>query len=322
MQRCAGRFILSMLLIYLTLCPSCRQSTPEGNFGNYRKGFIVSDGVDIFFEAFGEGEPVVIVHGGPGLDHSYLKRPLQALSNDFHLYFYDQRCVGQSGGDPVPRSVSIDAFVRDLEALRNGLGLEKFHLVGHSWGALLSMVYATKHQDKLLSLVLLNPIPATYKGMMHVDAVVRARHEQSDREVLEQLSTSEEFFEGDRDTVNNFLNHWFSAYLAPGTSRDFLHFDVTERTAKNWSRVNALMVRSLGRFDFRSDISYIDVPTLLVQGEGDVIPTEYIAQIHTNIPAAEHALISDSGHFPFLETPEVLLPMLRSFLSKHSSQAE
>src|SRR5690606_7489177 len=98
-------------------------------------------GHTIFERRIGEGPEVVVLHGGPGAHHDYLLPGFDALATGRTLVYYDQRGGGRS---PVGRDVPVDAReqVHDLEALRAIWGMERMHLVGYSWGALLAMLYA------------------------------------------------------------------------------------------------------------------------------------------------------------------------------------
>src|SRR6478672_9779723 len=110
------------------------------------------EGARLFFVEVGDGEDVaVMLHGGPGASHDYLRPQLDAIAEPGRrrLFYYDQRGGGRSklaagvkpGGWPV--------HVADLEAVRAHLGLARLVLVGYSWGALLAMLYALEHPDRV-----------------------------------------------------------------------------------------------------------------------------------------------------------------------------
>ena len=109
----------------------------------------------------GHGEPIVIVHGGPGLDHTYLLPQMEALAQHYRLIFYDQRASGRSTSTVDTNSMTMGNFVEDLEGIRKVFGIHKMNLLGHSWGGLVAMFYAVKYPENLNSLVLVNPSPAS-----------------------------------------------------------------------------------------------------------------------------------------------------------------
>ena len=95
-------------------------------------------GVEIFVRRIGEGRPVVVLHGGPGADHEYLRPGFDALAQARELIYYDQRGGGLS---PVSRDVPVGwtEQVADLEELRRFWALDRMTLAGYSWGGLLAL---------------------------------------------------------------------------------------------------------------------------------------------------------------------------------------
>jgi pimeloyl-ACP methyl ester carboxylesterase len=104
----------------------------------------LSDGASLFVEELGEGFPLVVLHGGPGLDHSMFRPYLDPLADELRLLYVDER--GQGRSERVdPTALSLDVFARDVDLLAEALGLERFGLLGHSFGA----VITTKHAIEL-----------------------------------------------------------------------------------------------------------------------------------------------------------------------------
>jgi proline iminopeptidase len=116
------------------------------------------DGYTYHLESFGQANatPLIVVHGGPGLDYEYLK-PLRALSNDYRVIFYDQRGTGLS-----PRvdkkfltiAQSLDDLHSIVQHFRNG---KKVILIGHSWGATLVTGYLSMYPEMVSQAVIVEP---------------------------------------------------------------------------------------------------------------------------------------------------------------------
>jgi len=99
--------------------------------------------------------PLLMLHGGPGANHTRLKRELSWLSEWHQLVFIDQRGCGFS--DPCPRrALTLDNNVKDIEAVRAACGWERIGLLGWSYGGMLAIEYAARHADRLSSLILLS----------------------------------------------------------------------------------------------------------------------------------------------------------------------
>ncbi len=125
---------------------ACSADSPD-----WKDGLISVNGTKLFVHREGSGEPAIVIHGGPVLDQSYLRPYLTQLGEKLDLVFYDQRLSGRSDGVVDSTSVRLNTFVDDIEALRVTLGLERIHLIAHSWGGLLAMKYAAAHSDRLHS---------------------------------------------------------------------------------------------------------------------------------------------------------------------------
>src|SRR5436190_1276545 len=94
-------------------------------------------------EEVGSGFPLIVLHGGPGLDHSMFRPYLDSLGDDFRLLYVDER--GQGRSERVdPTTLSLEVFARDVELLAEALELDSFALLGHSFGAIITTYHATE----------------------------------------------------------------------------------------------------------------------------------------------------------------------------------
>lgn len=164
-MKALSKSILTLLLIGMGFAGFANEQTQKSSVTQHQQGFVkVKDG-SLYYDEIGQGIPIIVVHGGPGLDHGYLQPQLSQLAANHKLIFYDQRGSGKSLETPLDEEyINIHQFVEDIEDLRKSLGLNKFVLMGQSWGGLLAMQYAVDHQDHLMGLILLDSAPADYKG--------------------------------------------------------------------------------------------------------------------------------------------------------------
>lgn len=135
--------------------------------------------VDVAYQTVGTGDRIlVLVHGGPGTPApEYLTQFAPLVQNGIRLVYYDQRGVGASPDpDPVdPRGWSPDAYVADLERLRQRLGVEKINLLGHSWGGELVSLYTAAHPDRVERLVDLDGSPVALQARAEFKSNVNSR---------------------------------------------------------------------------------------------------------------------------------------------------
>src|SRR5437016_7055319 len=124
---------------------------PSGRSENAKEGYAPLPGVRLFYRSMGRGEPVLFLHGGPGLPHGYLLPWMEPLARSHRLVFFDQRGVGRSD-KPEHGSYGVADIAQDVDALRRSLRLGKVHLFGFSWGGALALEVAIRYPGSLRSL--------------------------------------------------------------------------------------------------------------------------------------------------------------------------
>ncbi|MEK7251534.1 MAG: alpha/beta fold hydrolase, partial [Bacteroidota bacterium] len=87
------------------------------------EGFTQINGTQLFYKIIGKGTPIVILHGGPGLDHSYLLPQMAELAKTHKLIFFDQRASGKSSVDSDTNSMTMKNLVEDVEGIRKAFKL-------------------------------------------------------------------------------------------------------------------------------------------------------------------------------------------------------
>src|SRR5512143_2481904 len=110
--------------------------------------------VSLFVKVIGQGYPMLLMHGGPGLDHTSLL-PLQPLAEHFTLVYYDHRCNGRSEGADVS-SMTWGNLTADADALRQALGFDQWAVLGHSFGGNVALEYALRYPASLSHLILMD----------------------------------------------------------------------------------------------------------------------------------------------------------------------
>src|SRR5512143_784807 len=110
--------------------------------------------VSLFVKVVGQGYPLVLMHGGPGLDHTSLL-PLQPLADQFTLIFYDHRCNGRSEGAELS-SMTFENLTADADALRQELGYDQWAVLGHSFGGNVALEYALRYPQNVSHLILMD----------------------------------------------------------------------------------------------------------------------------------------------------------------------
>lgn len=267
-------------------------------------------GVDLFERRVGEGPEVVVLHGGPGAHHDYLLPGFDRLATGRTLIYYDQRGGGRSA---VSRDVPVDADeqVHDLEALRDVWGLERMHLCGYSWGALLAMLYAIAHPERVASLALVSPAPAARAERDHYERVLAERNATPELKAARAELMASDLRQVDPAAYNQRLFELAVAGYFHDTDkvRDLTPFRVTGRTQQAvWD--------SLGPdFDLRPRLAALDIPAIVLHGDDDPIPVA-TARATAEALGAEFVLLSRAGHVPYVEAPGEFTAALDAFLPR------
>lgn len=280
-----------------------------------RQGLLSLEDGRIFYEVIGSGAPIVVIHGGPGLDHNYLQPGLDILSSRNALVYYDQRGTGRSEATLAPDVVSLDAFVDDVDLLRQTLEYEKITLLAHSFGALIALGYASKYPLNVNGIVLMNPVEPGKRFSGATATRQSAAQSEQDIIELERLRASEGFQARDPATVSQAYRISFRGMFRDRGLVDELELNFSVRTAQNGQEVARLLEDDLETIDWWSKLSEIEVPTLVVHGRYDIPPVAMSRALADALPSGS-LVVLESGHFPYVEDQVGLASTLVRFLAE------
>ena len=266
-------------------------------------------GVTLFERRIGAGPPTVVLHGGPGAHHDYLRPGFDRLARRRTLIYYDQRGGGRS---PVSRETPVGwrEHVEDLEALRGLWRVERLAVAGYSWGALLALLYALEHPDRVDRLGLVSPAPVWLGARAEFERRLAARNAAPEIEAARREARERNLGGGNGEeyrrrmfelSVAGYFHDWRRAgELTP--------FRITGRTQQEvWE--------SLGDFDLRPRLAGLAVPAVILHGEDDPIPMETSEALARILRAPLHRLPA-CGHVPYIEAPEAFSAILDEFLPR------
>jgi len=279
-----------------------------------RQGLLTLEDARLFYEVVGSGDPIVVVHGGPGLDHVYLRPGLDALATRHTVIYYDQRGTGRSTAELVESAINIRAFVDDIEALRQVLGYEQISVLGHSFGSLIALDYAVRYPENLKALILMNPVEPGSRYQEETATRQRERMTERDAAEMEELRATEGFAARDPATLSQVYRIAFRQTLRDRELIGQLNLDLANTTAKNGQDVARLLGVSLGTVDWWDKIPQIMVPTLVLHGRYDTFPVDMSRELAEAFPVGTFEVLN-SGHFPYLEDRDGLLSAISGFFA-------
>jgi proline iminopeptidase len=277
---------------------------------------VAVNGTELFVRRVGRGEPIVVVHGGPLLEHGYLAPHLEPLARTHELVFYDQRLSGRSAPRVDSGTVTLASFTDDLEQLRQTLRLGRIHLLGHSWGGLLAMRYALAHEASLRSLILLNSMSASSTLWQEEERRLAERLSAADSLDRVAVLGSDAFARQDPSAIEQLLRLGFRYQFYDPTRLADLQLYVPDDYMDR-SRQFFALGPELENFDLHSDLGALSVPTLIMYGDDEPGAGLGGEALRAALRSAEFTVIENAGHFPFIEQPEAFLLAVNDFLDRH-----
>ena len=305
---------------------ACLAAPPRAFAGDDKAPLVIDglrliNGTQLYCKSIGTGTPLLIIHGGPGLDHSYLLPQMAKLADTYELIFFDQRGCGQSTLHVDSTAMTIDAMVEDIDKVRDAYNLNTVNLMGHSWGGLLAMLYAIRHGDRLNSLILVNSTPPTSALRDSSFRIMAARTTPADSIREASIVQTAGFKHQDPSAVHEYFRLMFRGTFRNPHDEDELNLtfrpDYAERSAllKYLARDTTLR-----NYDLLSQLESISCPVLIIGGDYDMVPPASNEAIHRRISGSQLVIMKNCGHFPFIETPDQFFPAVRAFLEKVRSR--
>lgn len=306
----------------------CAQSAPR--VYAQQEGYIDAHGVLIYYEAFGQGAPLVVVHGGPGADHTYFLPWLLPLARTHRLIFIDERGSGKSQRLQETSQYTVEAMVEDVEDVRVALNLGKISLLGHSYGGVLAQAYALKYQQNLSHLILNSTFPST-RQMNEVLAREKAQMPAGKLARLNQLEAAGLFGKGEAWEHGRYSEEYEKLAWGPGYfaflygARPDSTYDPAEGNAPtNWE-LYRVMWGEHGEFVIDGNlksVEYVDrlptihVPTLVMAGDHDECDPSLSREMHEKIAGSKLVILPNSGHMNFVDQPDLWQKTVQDFLAQ------
>lgn len=267
--------------------------------------------------------PLVVVHGGPGCTHDYLLALASLAESGRPVVHYDQLGAGRSTHLPDRGSDfwTVELFLDELDNLLTSLGIsDGYHLLGQSWGGMLSSEHAIRSPRGLKSLILSNS-PASMKLWASEAKVLRAQLPSDVEEVLDRHeregSTNDPEYLAAAQTYYDL--HVCRILPNPPevlTTMEYMAKDSTVYNTMNGPN-EFFCIGSLRNWTVVDKVSTITAPTLLLSGRHDEATPATVQPFFDNIPDARWTVFDESSHMPFVEEPDLYRETVEAFLLEH-----
>lgn len=261
------------------------------------------NGTRLFMQEMGKGEVVIVLHGGPGMNSGYLLPHLEPLARSMKIVLYDQRGCGMSQ-TPHADSLRLSFHVQDIESLREKLGVEKVHLLGHSWGGLLAIIYGAAYPNRVKSMILVNPTALSTEYASQTAAGQRRRSTQRDSLDRAEIVSSSAFKAGKADAYEKLLRLGFRHSFYNPENLGKLNIRLPDNYKAASQALFTGLSKDLSAYDYYGSINGFRFPMLIIHGRHDVTPLPAIERIRTSVGTSVLTVYEESGHFSFIEEGE------------------
>jgi proline iminopeptidase len=286
-------------------------STPKGNFRVWTKRVGDNPGVKL-----------LLLHGGPGGTHEFFEICDEYLpAAGIEYIYYDQLGSQPSDQPDDPDLWDLDRFVDEVEQVRRALGLDSsnFFLLGQSWGGILAIEYALRHQDHLKGLVISNMMSSCPAYNRYATDVLMPAMDQA---VLAEIKGFEERGETSNPRYMELLvqHHYVQHVLRlpadrwpEPINRAFEHLNLAVYVPMQGPSELGLSGK-LSDWDRTEDLRRITVPTLVIGARHDTMDPAWMAMMARRLPHGSYLECPNSGHLAQWDDPDAYFAGLIAFL--------
>lgn len=274
------------------------------------------NGVSLFVKSVGSAHnyPLILLHGGPGLDHNELHPWLDRLADQFWLLYVDQRGQGRSQRvDPSTLSPSV--FASDVSELAAALRLREYALLGHSYGAIVTLVHAIERGDASRYVISHGAASGT-KLMEDVRANLAAFEPIELRDQVSRSWAMEPNVKTAADCAE-VLRLQMPFHFATTDSDAYRRYMALPDQTVYSPEVLAYASSHDYPFEYEERLSQVQRPTLVISAEHDRACTPRSARdIAAGVAGSELVILKDAGHMSYIEQPDAYFAAVRGFLAR------
>lgn len=299
------RFFIVLTLVIAALSSS----------GQYKHDSLKTDKGYLHYYVRGTGKPVVFLQGGPGFSHYYMRAVADSMT-DIQCILIDYQGTGRSKYTPPGDWVSNDKIVDDLEMVRNKMKIEKWTLVGHSYGAMFAFNYAVKKPEHTEKVITISSAGTNNEFQKHFGDNILSKISLEERKLFNDLrsrgNTGEPDGMGEADMI--FLKGYFynpdkiKELFAPVPEIELTRFFNGKFHNAYWSNTQNR------NFDITAEVLNTEIPVRMIESWQDPCYDGRQWVLNEKLKNSKINFINKSGHFPWVEQPAVFYNLLRELV--------
>ncbi|WP_423149005.1 alpha/beta fold hydrolase [Rubrolithibacter danxiaensis] len=298
------RQIYTLILLFVITIPVLKAE---------EKRILTSDGVELFVTVKGKGIPCLYIHGGPGSGAYWLEAfSGNMLEQHMQMIYLDQRGVSRSSS-PKNKDYSMDRMLKDFEEVRSALNIDKWIVLGHSFGGGIQTAYAAKYPNAVSGMIMLNTtinISESLKGTIEY-----TKNHTKGQDFSFVNDTTLKPMQKMGRCMNLLGENVYKLFYREKSSSDTM--DSVMNRIENWNGDFSSSVNDYPEYfqNFAPLTVSIKVPVLVFSGNTDYA----IGPEHYKLMKFKKMMLykADVGHLPFIEAKQDLETAINAYLKKY-----
>ncbi len=275
------------------------------------------DGARIFYTTVGSESayPLIVLHGGPGFDHTEMHPWLDPLSDTFRLIYVDQR--GQGRSDRVdPATLTLERFAQDVSALARALDLARYAVLGHSFGAFVALTHAIE-TGEASHYVISGGTASFSKTGKEIEENLERFEPAGLREEVQRSWALEPQARTQAD-VERIWEMQAPFHFATSRCEAYERYMEASANAIYAPEVLAHFAANEYAIEYEDQLGRVTRPTLIITGAHDRTCTPRAARdMQAGIADSELVVLPDAGHMSFVEQPGMYFTAVRDYFRRH-----
>ena len=279
------------------------------------------NGTELYFDVVGSGldaardfrqrPTLLLLHGGPGFDHSYLRPWLDPVSEVAQLVYIDERGCGRSARH-THEYYQLGIMADDIVELCRALAIERPFVLGQSFGGFVALSIAQRHPDFSSGIILFDTSPA-WTGGYDLDALEQLVGGDYGKE-LRVIAYRESTGQANEAELKRFEQEIMPYYWHQNFKPEYIE-DIFSEANLNMDIATYMMGTLSREYDLRPSLPDIKVPALILQGRYDwVTPMSGALEMAEKLPHATLHIFEQSSHMVFMEEPEELVAVISKWM--------
>jgi proline iminopeptidase len=308
------KYVLSLCLLSFFILFHAPVLSAKGSL-KIEDGYKEINGTRLYYKTIGSGTPIVILHGGPGFNHTYFLPQMQELAKKYKLIFFDQRTCGRSERLVDSAHLQLLNQIEDVEGIRKAFGIDNMILMGHSFGGLLAENYAIKYPEHLKALILVNPSAHESRYTIETSENQKKRYTKEDSLERVEIMQTDDFKRKEHTAYEklfriNLRSTFYDRNLVDSITiwlpEDFYFRNSLWKwvSIENWF------------YNIGTEMANILCPVLIIHGDHDPLPQKAIDDLHDRIIHSRVVTLKNCGHFPFIEAKKDFFASITKFVNE------